>query len=75
MKFVGFLVIYILLDFKVDCQICQKVRRIPVTVMKTRTVPYMKREKNWMGKIRYVNAERIERYTDVNYCHLQYLEL
>lgn len=65
MQFIYILVIYGFLGLEVNSQICQKVRKVPVTVMKTRTVPYMKRERNWMGKIKYVPAERIERYTDV----------
>lgn len=66
MKLILFFVIYILLYVEVNCQICQKVRLIPVNVTKTRTVNYEEKKTHLFGRITFVPAKRIEKYTDVN---------
>lgn len=59
------IILVIFLNLAVNSQICNKVRKVPVTVIKTRVVPHYNRVRNWFGRIQFVLVNKTERYTDV----------
>ena len=62
---VRLLLVLSLVNLQAYCQVCQKTRRVPINVLKSRRVPYVETKRNWLGQIRHVTKYKMETYTEV----------